>query len=200
MTTQEMYELYLSGKTLKEVARMAGLNSYLAVYLAFKKAGLEHHGKRPNIECKKKALELYALYQEGLSLQGVADEYKMTRSGVSFLFKRFGLKCRPRHIDLEALRPHIMELYADYQSGMPMTSVDTKWGRYPGFCHVYFKLFQLPTRAFTPNPITVTNTAKVVEALDRGATYREAGELIGRPPQEAYRLYIKAKGKARGKK
>jgi AraC-like DNA-binding protein len=91
---EEMYALYQRGATLKQVGEKFGLSGNRVSQL-FKEAGLEVRSRgRASGVVSRRIEEMHALYQQGATLEEIAEEFEITRERVRQLFKAAGLKTR----------------------------------------------------------------------------------------------------------
>jgi AraC-like DNA-binding protein len=132
----QMYELYQTGASLREVGERFGVSSALVVKV-FRRAGLERRsyaeaGRLRSADAKRTVehpvSQMYELYQTGLSLGAVGERFGLSRSRVSELFMAAGLQSRQsaarkarRSVSKDQGR--VRKMYALYEQGATLAEV-----------------------------------------------------------------------------
>lgn len=129
-----MYALYERGATMREVGEEFG-HSVSVVSSRFKRAGLATREKvgrgsqtRPRRQWEDgyPIDEMYAAYQEGLSLTQVGERFGVSKAQLSKRFKAAGLATRPRRSPDADRR--IAAMYERYQKGATLRAVAEEFG------------------------------------------------------------------------
>lgn len=99
LAVKEMYALYQQGATLEEVGEQYGISGS-RVSQHFKAAGLNVRSPREIAARNRRSgptqrvADMYALYQDGATLEEVGKPYRITRERVRQLFKKAALNTR----------------------------------------------------------------------------------------------------------
>ena len=129
-----MYALYEQGATMREVSEKFGC-SVSVISPRFRTAGLatrEKVGRGSQTRPRRRwehgypIDEMYAAYQEGLSLTQVGERFGVSKAQLSKRFKAAGLATRPRRSPDADRR--IAAMYERYQAGAALREVAEEFG------------------------------------------------------------------------
>ena len=119
---------------------------------------------------------MYELYAQGATLAQVGEQFGVSPSHVSKLFKGAGLKVRRRGTSRTSrTRPLIPEMYALYEQGASLREVGEQFGISMGYVGNLFKDAGLTTRAAP----AANRTPEMYALYEQGATLQEVGDEFG---------------------
>ena len=110
--------------------------------------------------------EMFALYEQGTTLQAVGEKFGLSKSYVSKLFKAAGHKTRPA--GSPAAEYPVQAMYALYQQGTPLQAVGEKFGTSTELTRLIFARAGFKTRS-----------AQETQALKMQADLRRSEAIAG---------------------
>jgi DNA-directed RNA polymerase sigma subunit (sigma70/sigma32) len=134
--------------------------------------------------------EMYALYQDGATLNKVGERYGVTRERVRQLFNKAGLATRSRREASERNRtpgPPVVEMYALHEQGATLKEVGKQFGLSGSHVGYLFKKADLQRQPRRGRPVQEMHTL-----YKQGTTLKEVGEQFGLSASQVSRLFKKA--------
>jgi transposase len=122
LQAREMYKLYLTGASIKEVASDFGVADHHVRY-AFKAAGLQLKPPRRPQKRRPSADEMYEHYQTGATLRGTAEEFGVPLSYVSKAFEAAGLHARFSGGDRALAKQRVEAMHKQYIEGATLQQI-----------------------------------------------------------------------------
>jgi len=170
-----MYGRHQAGATLKQVGEEFGVYAGTVSKL-FKDAGLNVRVHRSATTRIYPTQQMYALYEDGATLEEIARQHGISTTTVSHLFKRAGFKIRPR--GSRRNQPSTHEMYRYYQTGATLTATGEHFGVDASHLSQLFKAAGLKARRPGPQR-KQPSVHEMYEHYQTGATLRGTAETFG---------------------
>jgi transposase len=193
---RQMYALYQTGASLREVGEEFGMTGERVGQL-LRKAGLKTRssGETLALARRERVREMYELYRQGASLEGVGKEFGLSASGVQHLLsqERKKLRSRAQRTALQRkLDTRPQEMYELYRQGATLAEVATHFGVSHSRVGQLFAQAGLRTRRPAEHPVQ-----EMYELYELGATLAEVGEEFGLPYKRVFEIFRRAGLKTR---
>jgi DNA-binding transcriptional regulator LsrR (DeoR family) len=173
---EEMYALYQTGASLRQVGERFGLHR-LRVGELFKEAGLAARPRGAHLRRDAYPVqEMHEMYGRGATLEEVSYKYSITPHRLSALFREHGLAVRPR--GTPSTEYPVKEMYEVYAQGASLREVGERFGVSSQLVGQLFRKEGLAIRQ--RGVLTTEHPVEEMYALyESGATFREVGERYG---------------------